>query len=215
MRLTIILGLLGISGQAAAAAELFTAATGNLAGRIEDSDYGTPEGTGGTIVALGGVWSGPANVRLPFEARLQRSHQKTAWNDNREPGTPHYRDGYTIESEEFLLGSRWSFPGANISTSLLMGVGRSTIIYQTRENLKGKPAVDGDSRALRHLTGQWDVRLQLPFTGDRWAVELLTMLRLTRLGRHKPDPNVAPATWHMNIPTLPMPSVGLAVGTSI
>jgi len=214
MNYLIAIGILGIASSAFAA-DLFTAASGNFAGRIADSDYGASTGTGGSIIAIGALWTPTTWVGVPIETRIQKSQQSTAWNDNKESGAPQFRDGYAITSNEILFGRRWSIISPEIDTSILIGGGLSEITYRTRESLQGKSIVQGDPIPLRHLTTQWDVRYQLPVKFDPLEVAVVGMVRVAVLGRHNPDLEVPRATWHMNIPTLPLPSIGLVVSAKL
>jgi hypothetical protein len=195
--------------------EVFAAVSGNpYSDRLEDKDYGSPEKTGGTITALGVFWSEDSILGMPLELRLQRAFQTTAWNDNKETGEVQYRDGYRVEATEVLVGYRWALR-PSISMAILLGGGRSEIAYETRENHDGGSTHSAPAAQTRHLTTQMDFRYILPFSLQAVEFGLVGMLRLSAQQSHTAYDEVSPATWSINFPTFPIPSLGVSIGVKL
>ena len=194
--------------------EVFTAATANQwSDPIGYKDYGGPQQTGGSIVAVGAHWPEASVWGLPLELRLQRVIQTTAWNDNREPGETQYRDGYQVDASEALVGYRWAYD-PQFSFALQFGGGMSQIKYKTRENHDDGSTSEFTTQA-RHQTSQLDLRYELPCDLKNVSFGLAGMLRISVLESHPDYDEVPIASWYLNIPTIPLPSTGLWIGVKL
>lgn len=151
--------------------------------------------------------------RFPIDFRFQFVRDKTGWERQVDPNAAKFRDGYDLEGSEIAIGPRLFMDEAQtIFVTLLLGYGQSGLKYEYR-SLDSKDVNELEKANVSHYSITADFSWFPPSLaiGNKLNFGIHSVLRAAVFEKHVLPGETKPATASFNIPSVPIPTLGLSV----
>ena len=206
--------LLPFSNQALGAYVYLGGAGSVVHDRVEQREGGDPTRVGGYLFNLGLIENFKmGGYRFPIDFRFQFIRDKTGWERQVTTNAPKFRDGYDLEGSEIAIGPRLFMDEAQtIFVTLLLGYGKSDIQYEYRM-VDSKEVNELQKASISHFSLTADFSWFPPSLaiGNKLNFGIHSVLRAASFEKHVLLGETKPTTASLNIPSVPIPTLGLSI----